>query len=238
MRTTCRLILGIAVFVAAAGVASAQQPDPQPPLPPLPEAPVTPVPPPPDIVPPAEQTSATPVLQPIPTPPDLVVTATAMPVKKALSSRAKKPAQATASKKPIEKPATPESSSQAKEAAAAASVVATDSSSPPPPAAAGTANASAGTTSPNLSQKPPPAVDPAVQAAMENKRSDAAQRRKGVGSWILIGVGVLALIGLAVFFVRSRSRVNTLPPIFDGGVRPRARVAVATVAAVRSRPAR
>ena len=160
MRTTCRLILGIAVFVAAAGVASAQQPDPQPSLPPLPETQVTPAPLPPDIVPPTEQTSATPVLPPIPAAPDLVVTATAKPVKKASSSPAKKPAQATASKKPIEKPATPESSSEAKEAVAAASVAATDSWSPPPPGAPGTANVPAGTGSPDLSQKAPPAVDP------------------------------------------------------------------------------
>jgi hypothetical protein len=238
MRTTCRLILGIAVLVAAAGVASAQQPDPQPSLPPLPETQVTPAPLPPDIVPPEEQTSATPVLPPIPTAPDLVVTATAKPVKKASISPAKKPAQATASKKPIEKPATPESSSQAKEAAAAASVAATDSTSPPPPGAAGTANVPAGTASLNLSQKAPPAVDPVVQAEIDKKLSDAAQRKKSVGSWILLGVGVLALIGLAVFFVRTRSGVHTLPPIFDGGSPRRARVPRASVAAVRSGPAR
>ena len=224
MRTTCRLILGIAVFVAAAGVAFAQSPDPQPPLPPLPEKQVTPAPMPPDIVPPEEQTSATPVLPLIPIAPDLVVTAAAKPVKKASSSPAKKPAQATASKKPIEKPATPESSSQAKEAAAAASVVATDSTSPPPPGAPGTAIVPPGTASSNLSQKPPPAVDPVVQAEMDKKLSDAAQRKKAVSGWILIGVGGLALIGLAVFFVRSRSGVSKLPPLFDGGSPPRARV--------------
>jgi hypothetical protein len=225
MRTTCRLILGIAVFVAAAGVASAQQPDPQLPPSPVPETQVTPAPPAPDIVPPTEQTSKTLVLVPIPTAPALATTV--KPVKKA-----------PASKKPIEKPATPESSSQAKEAAAAASVTVTaDSSSPPPPGAPGTANDSVGIASPDLSPKAPPAVDPVVQAEMDKKSADAAQRKKTVGGRILLGVGGLALIGLAVFFVRSRSGMNTLPPIFDGA--SVATVAtVATVAAVRSRPAR
>jgi hypothetical protein len=215
MRTTCRFVLGIGVFVAAAGLASAQQPDPSPPLPPLPQAQVTP-PPSPEAVPPTEQTSATTVPVPNPATPDLVVTATAKPVKKASNPPARKPAQATASKKPIEKPATPESTSKAREATATGSVTATDSSSPPPPGAASTADVPAGTTSPVLSLKPPPAVDPAVQAEMDRKTSDALQRKKSTGGWILIGVGALALIGLAVFFVRTRSGVNTLPPIFDG----------------------
>jgi hypothetical protein len=235
MRTTCRLILGIAVFVAAAGVASAQQPDPQPPPSPVPETQVTPAPLPPDIVPPTQETMTMPVLRLIPIAPDLA--APAKPVKKASSSPAKKPAQATASKKPIEKPAPPESSSQAKEAAAAASVAATDSWSPPPPGAAGTADVLAGTASPDLSPKAPPAVDPVVQAEMDKKLADAAQRKKTVGGRILLGFGVLALIGLAVFFVRSRSSVNTLPPIFDGGVSV-APVRSRTVATVRSGPAR
>ena len=166
MRTMCRLILGIAVL-AAAGVVSAQQPDPQPPPSPVPETQVTPAPLPPDIVPPTEQTSATPVLRLVPVAPDLVVTAAPKAVKKGSSSPAKKSALATASKKPTEKPATPETSSQAKETAAAASAsVTADSSSPPPP---GAVSVPAGTASPVLSQKPPPAVDPVVQAEMDKK---------------------------------------------------------------------
>lgn len=231
MRTMCRLILGIAVFVAAASVVSAQQPDPQPPPSPVPEMQVTPAPLPPDIVPPAQETSETPVLRLIPIAPDL-----AAPVKPVKPVK-----KASASKKPIEKPATPESSSQAKEAVAAAGVTAADSSSPPPPGAAGTANAPAAAASPILSQKPPPAVDPVVQAEMDKKLADAAQSKKKVGGRILLGVGGLALIGLAVFFVRSRSGSNTLPPIFIGGLHPKAKVPVvvgAAVATVRSRPAR
>ncbi len=210
MRTTCRLILGISVFVAAAGLALAQQPDPQPPPAPFPETQVTPAPMPPDAVPPAEPVTTKLLLQPIPTAPDPVVTSTSKPVKKVSSTATKKPAQATASKKPIEKPAPPEISMQAKEAAAAGSVTSSDSFSPPPPPAA--------PASPALSPKAPAAVDPVVQAEIDKKLADAAQRKKTVGGRIIVGFGLLALIGLAVYFVRSRNGVSTLPPIYDGGV--------------------
>jgi len=220
MRSIPRLILGIAVFIAAAGVVSAQQPDPQPSLPPIPEMQVTPAPQPPDVVPATEQTSTTRVLELVPIVPD----------KPALARPAKR---VSASRKPIEKPATSASSSQAKEAAAAASMTVTaDSSSLPPP---GGAIVPASAASPVLPQTAPTAVDPVVQAEMDKKLADAAQRKKNVGGRILIGVGVLALIGLAVFFVRSRGNSNTLPPIFDGGP---ARAGVVSVAAVRSGPAR
>ena len=208
MRTTCRLILGIAVFIAAAGVAFAQQPDPQPPLPPLPQAQVTPAPAPPDIVPPAEQTSATPALPAIPTDSDMVVSRPARSVNKASTSPAKKPARAMAGKRPIDKPTTAEGSPQAREAIAAGSVTATDSTSPPPP----------GALKPDLSPKAPLAVDPAVQAEMDKKLADATQRKRSLSNTILLGVAVLALMGLAFFFVRSRTGVDTVPPIFESGL--------------------
>ncbi len=168
MRATRRFILGVLVFAAAAGVASAQQPKPQPSLPPLPKARVTPASQPPDTVPPTEQKSKTLVLVPIRTAP-------------------KKPAQATANKKPIEKPAAAEPSPS------------------PSPGAEGAANVPAGTPSP----VPSPTAAPA-----DKKPAEASQGKTSVGNWIVLGIGGVALIGLVVYFVRSRGRADTLPPIF------------------------
>lgn len=228
MRTTCRFILGIAVLVAAAAVISAQQPDPQPPPAPVPEVQPAPAPLPPELAPPAKESAETtkmPVLRLVPIAPDTA--AKAKPVKKA-----------TASKKPTEKPSTPEGSSQAKEAPAAASVATTGSWAPPPP---DTGNVPAA-VSPGLSKKAPPPVDPAIHAEMDKRLSDAARSRKGAGSWIVLGLGGLALIGLAVYFVRSRKGVQRLPTMFDAGVPARAGlpavVAVAAVVPARSGPDR
>jgi hypothetical protein len=229
MRTLCRLILGIAVLVAAAGVVYAQQPDSQPPPSPVPETQVTPAPAPlpPEIVPPAAETTKVPVLQLVPVAPEPATKA--KPVKKASSPPARKQVQATATRKPTGQPAPPESSPQSKEAAAAASVsVSADSTSPPPPAAP---NVPVGAVNPNTSKQAPPAVDPAVQAEVDKKLADAA--RKGAGGWIVLALGGLALIGLAVYFVRSRKGEERLPTMFEEGL-----PGPAIVAPVRSEPLR
>lgn len=209
MRTMCRLILGIAVLVAAAGVVSAQQPDSQPPPSPVPEVQVTPAPLPPDIVPPTEETTKTRVLDLIPIAPE--VAAKTRPVKKG-STQAKKPAQVPAGVKP--------------EAAAAASVAATGSGT-------GTADPPAGAASPVLSKKAPPAFDPAAAAETDKKLLDAARSKKGSGSWIVLGLGGLALIGLAVYFVRSRNGVEKLPSMFNRGLAAQVTAPVISGSAVR-----
>ena len=161
MRTKRRLIPAIVVFVAAAGAAFAQQPKRQPSLPPLPKARATPVPQSPDTVPPTEQKSKTLVLVPIRTTP-------------------KKPAQPAASKKPTERPAAAESSSQVKESAPAASGVAAESPLSRSPGTAGAANVPAGTVS--------PVVSPTAQPT-DKKPVEAAQGKTSVGSWIVLGIG-------------------------------------------------
>ena len=98
--------------------------------------------------------------------------------------------------KPIEAPAV-QSSESAKPAAAAVSAPAVDTTgdAPPPDAAANTA--------PAVSVPPAP---PAAKAAVVETHAGepVAQKKLGIGSWVLFAIALLAMAGIAVRFLRRR----------------------------------
>ena len=182
MRSTCRLFLAAILFTAAAGFARAQEPA-TPPAPapevaqPVAELPQIPV---------AEPTA--PVVEPAvaaePIAP-AVEPAVAAPVDtpaaaKQVVTTSKRVTKKTVVKPPVEKPV---------EAPAIQSI------EPAAPAAA------ALSTAPAVSV--PPAPPAAKAAVVESPAKEAVPQKKlGAGSWILFGIALLALAGIAVKFLR------------------------------------
>ena len=201
MRSTIRLFMAAILFIAAAGLVSAQDPAPAPPapdvakpaeLPPLPIAePNAPAVAP---APTADQT-APPVEPALTLGPDALAVETAAPAtveqpqaEKPVATTTKRVTKKTATK-PAAKPEI-QSAESYKEAAPAAGTAAADTTAslPPPQAPA-----------PSLkSIAPAPAA--ANTVAVEESKS---QTTMGIGGWLLAGI---AVAGLAVIIAKIRSR--------------------------------
>jgi outer membrane biosynthesis protein TonB len=203
MRSTIRLFMAAILFIAAAGLVSAQDPAPAPPapevakpaeLPPLPVADpnaqaVAPA-------PTADQT-APPVEPALTLGPDALAVETAAPAtveqpvaEKPVATTTKRVTKKTATK-PVAKPETkPETQSAEsfKEAAPAAGTADTTASLPPPQAPAASVKSIA------------PAPAAADTVAVEESKS---QTTMGIGGWLLAGI---AIAGLAVIISKIRSR--------------------------------
>lgn len=219
MRSTCRLLLAAVLFVMAAGIATAQDPNPPPapdpvatPAPVLPPLPVDPnaVPPvvdpsvpsdpnaPPAVAPP-------PVIEPLP---DATISAPAETKKVKKSTSVKK-----ASPKPVEPAPKPETETdEAAKAAAAVAAIEPPSSTPP----------TGGTTAPEIIA-PAPAAPPAVAAPAETGvELTKKEERTNLTTWILGSVGLVGGIGVVVFFLRRRKNDSARLSIYDrGSVRTR-----------------
>ena len=199
MRSTFRLFMGAILFTAAAGFVRAQEPSTPPPAPA------------PDVAQPVAELPQIPVAEPIP--PVVEPAVAAEPIAPAVEPAAAAPVEVPAAAKqvvtstkrvtkktvvkPVEKPMEAPAvqlSESAKPAAAAASAptVDTTGNAPPPNAPA--------VAAPAVSVAPPPASRAAV---VESHAEEAvAPKKLGAGSWILFGVALLAMAGIAVKFLR------------------------------------
>ena len=221
MRSTTRLFLAAILLTAAAGFALSQEASAPPPppapevaapvaeLPQIPAVAVAPVPDPnapavnPALTVDPSVLTAAPAAQAVaqvPEPEKVVVTTTTRHVTKKSAT------------KPVAKPAVEASESYGPVPAPAAA--GTDPSTfqglTPPIASANTA--------PVQSVAPPP---PSAKAAPLESSSEEAvpQKKLGIGSWILFGVGLVALAGIATKFLRRRVQTPTAIPDFTGSSR-------------------
>ena len=184
MQSTCRLSMAAILFTTAAGLARAQEPatppapapevaQPVPELPQIPAAePIAPV-----VQPAVAAEPIAPAVEPAVAAP---VAAPAPAEAKQVVATTKRAAKKTVVKHLAEKPV---------EAPVVQSI------EPAAPAAA------AVSTAPALSVPPAP---PAARAAVvESRAAEAAPQKKlGVGSWVLFGIALLAMAGIAVKFMR------------------------------------
>ena len=191
MRSTCRLSMAAILFTAAAGFARAQEPA-TPPAPapevaqPVPELPQIPAAEPnaPVVEPAVVAEPIAPAVEPAAAAP---VAAPAPVEAKQVVTTTKRAAKKTVVKPPVEKPM---------EAPVVQSI------EPAAPAAA------AVSTAPAVSVPPAP---PAARAAIVESHAEEAvpQKKLGLGSWILFGVTLLAMAGIAVKFLRRHVQTPT-----------------------------
>ena len=191
MRSTCRLSMAAILFTAAAGFARAQEPA-TPPAPapevaqPVPELPQIPAAEPnaPVVEPAVVAEPIAPAVEPAAAAP---VAAPAPVEAKQVVTTTKRAAKKTVVKPPVEKPVE-------------APVVQSIEPAAPAAAAVGTA--------PALSVPPAP---PAARAAIVESHAEEAvpQKRLGLGSWILFGVTLLAMAGIAAKFLRRSVQTPT-----------------------------
>ena len=200
MRSTCRLSMAAILFTAAAGFARAQEPA-TPPAPapevaqPVPELPQIPAAEPnaPVVEPAVVAEPIAPAVEPAAAAP---VAAPASVEAKQVVTTTRRAAKKTVVKPPVEKPV---------EAPVVQSI------EPAAPAAA------AVSTAPAVSVPPAP---PAARAAVVESHAEEAvpQTKLGLGSWILFGVTLLAMAGIAVKFLRRQ--VPTPTSIVDFTIPP------------------
>ena len=206
MRSTCRLSMAAILFTAAAGFARAQEPA-TPPAPalevaqPVPELPQIPAAEPiaPVVEPAVAAEPIAPAVEPAAAAPVVAAPAEAKPVVTS-TKRVTKKAVVKPAEKPIEAPAV-------------------QSVEPAAPAAA------AVSTAPAISIPPAP---PAAKAAVVESHAEEAvpQKKLGLGSWILFGVTLLALAGIAAKFLRRR--VPTPTSLVDFTIPPEPKPALVT----------
>ncbi len=241
MRTTWRIFLASILLMAVVGIASAQDGGAPPPSPaPAPVAtPVPAVPPIPDdpSAVPEPVVTAVPDLPPIPgTPSDTPAVEPAVPASSSTPPlvQPEPPVEPVAVpavnppaleklpdsvvttkrvtkktvKKPVEKPATEEAdSAKAAGAAVGGAAVDTTGNTPPPPGAAASTAAAA---------KIAPQSAPATEAsAVENPEGTVSKRQMGIGGWILVALGAVALFAIMTLLRHRKKRNRSQTSIVD-----------------------
>ncbi len=215
MRLTSRTFLAAVLFIVAAGVARAQDSAAPPPV--APEAVVAPVPvaqppaiPPVDPNAPAVEPALTIdqsalAVEPVVVPPVGAEPPVGVVENPQVTTTVKRVTKKTVNK-PAEKPAI-EVGQVAKPAAATASVAAVDTSANPPPPNAAASSEPAKSVAPA-----PPAADP---VAIETLTEEIpAERKMGVGGWLLAGLAVASMFVLITLYRRRLSNRKTSIPDF------------------------
>ncbi len=221
MRSTSRRFLAAILLTAAAGFALSQ------------EASAPPPPPAPDVAAPVATLPQIPaaVVAPVPDPnaPPVDPALTIDPSALAVAPAAAATAQVPEPEKPVVTTTTHRVAKKSTSKPIAKPVIESRSIEPAPaPASAATAdpstfqglnppNASAN-TAPARSIAPPP---PAAKAAPLESSSEEAfpQKKLGIGSWILFGIALVAVAGIATKFLRRRLQTPTALVDFTGSSR-------------------
>ena len=230
MRSTCRLLLATILLAAAAGLALAQDAtNTPPPAPPLPVAtPAAPAPAAsseqngvaPDATAPLQAPDTSAAVPPpqasVPAAPSAssAITASEKPSssEKSSSRNAKKISRKT------EKASSGESKESPEKAAAAAAAVSSTSPGGPPPSGPSATNETSASTQTDL-QPPAPTVDQKTAASpvAEDVHGNEGVRERGmgVGSWVLVGICLLGVIGVIAFVVVGRKGEDERLSIID-----------------------
>ncbi len=189
MRSTFRLFMGAILFTAAAGFVRAQEPSTPPPAPA------------PDVAQPVAELPQIPVAEP--TAPVVEPAVAAEPIAPAVEPAAAAPVDVPAAAKQVvtsTKRVTKKTVVKPVEKPAEAPVV--QSIEPAAPALAAVSMAPATSI--------PPAPPAAKAVVVESHTEQAVPRKKlGAGSWVLFGVALLALAGIAVKFLRRQVATPT-----------------------------